>query len=420
MPTRGDRPDSFYDPSEGDAPEVRAQRHAERLRAAVAAAYAHVPGVRERFEACGLHPDRIHALRDLAPLPVLRKDALPSVQAMALPFGGFLGAPVTSLRRIYVSPGPIYDPEPRGADYWEVAPALHAAGFRAGDIVLVTFSFHLTPAGHMMDGALDRLGCVVVPAGTGNTEVQARAAADLGASGVIGTPSFVATLLEKIHALGLRHRLEMALVSGEPCPASLRRRVREEHGLRMTQAYATADVGLIAYECPAGQGLHLADHVAVELLDSETGRASPPGTPAEVVVTLLDSPYGLLRLGTGDLAALASGSCPCGRTAPRLAGILGRVGDAVKIRGIFVHPSEADQVIFGIPEVARYQIVVSRAGDHDEATVRLELHTGTSPAAVQPRVAAATQDRLRLRLAVEIVQSGTIADGALRILDLRQ
>ncbi len=417
---RVDRADSFYDSAEGLPPDVRSQHQARRLRAAVAAAYANATAVRERFTRAGLHPDRIHALRDLAPLPVLRKDALPAVQALTPPFGGLLGAPVTALRRIYVSPGPIYDPESRSADYWGLAPALHAAGFRAGDVVLVTFSFHLSPAGHMMDGALDRIGCVVVPGGTGNTEIQARAAADLAASGVIGTPSFVITVLEKLRGLGLRHRLEVALVSGEACPASLRARVHDEHGVRMTQAYATADVGSIAYECPAGQGLHLTDRVAVELLDPETGRAAPPDTAAEVVVTLLEPPYGIVRLGTGDLAAWAPGACPCGRTAPRLAGVLGRVGEAVKIRGMFVHPSEADQVVLGVSEVARYQIVVTRPGDHDEATIRLELHPGADPTGVASRVAGAAQERLRVRLAVEVVPPGTIIDGTPRVLDLRQ
>jgi len=414
-----DRTDTLFDPTEGLPPDARARRESERLRGAAAAAYAHAPAARKRFDDSGLHPDRIQDLRDLAPLGVLRKDTLPQVQAAAPPFGGLLGAPVASLRRIYASPGPIYDPEARGEDPWGLAPALHAAGFRPGDVALVTFSFHLTPAGHMMDAALDRLGCVVIPGGTGNTEVQARAAADLGATGIVGTPSFVLALLERLQALGLRHHLDVALVSGEPLPTALRHQVRTVHGVRMTQTYATADVGLIAYECPAAQGLHLSDHVAVELLDPEAGRAVPPGAAGEVVVSLLEPPYGLLRFGTGDLAAAAPGPCPCGRTAPRLTGILGRVGDAVKIRGLFVHPSEVDLVTLGVPEVGRYQIVVTRPGDRDEATIRVEVRAGADPAAVGARVAAAAQERLRLRLAVEVVPPGAIADGAPRILDAR-
>jgi len=351
---------------------------------------------------------------------VLRKDTLPAVQAQAPPFGGLLGAPAASLRRIYVSPGPIYDPEPRGADAWGLAPALHAAGFRSGDIALVTFAFHLTPAGHMMDSALDVLGCVTVPGGVGNTDVQARALADLGAAGIVGTPSFVLTLLERTAALGLRAAVEVACVSGEYLTAAQRQRAREGFGVRVSQAYATADVGLVAYECPAAQGLHVADRVAVELLDPETREAAPAGGAGEVVVSLLDSPYGLLRLGTGDLAAWAPGACPCGRTAPRLAGILGRVGDAVKIRGLFVHPREADGVVLAVPGVARYQIVVTRPGSLDEARVRLVLRPGLDPAAVCAAVAAAVQERLRLRMTAEAVPEQGIPEGAPTIHDARQ
>lgn len=414
-----DRADSLHAPAEGVTPAVRAERQAERLRAAVAAAYAHAPAMRARLEACGLHPQSVRSLQDLARLPILRKDTLPAAQAATPPFGGLLGAPVASLRRIYISPGPIYDPEARGQDVWGLAPALHAAGFRAADVVLVTFAFHLTPAGHMMDSALDRLGCVVIPGGVGNTEVQARAVADLGATGIIGTPSFVLALVEKIRALGLGHRLEVAFVSGEILPPTLRHRVSREFGVRVTQGYATADVGLIAYECPAVTGLHLADRVAVELLDPDTGRPVPEEAVGEVVVSLLEPPYALLRFGTGDLAAAAPGPCLCGRTAPRLGGILGRVGEAVKIRGLFVHPAEADRVTLGFPEVARYQIVVTRPSHHDEATVRLELRPGVDPADVTPKVGGALAEKLRVHLAVEVVPPGTIGDAAQRILDLR-
>ena len=413
------RRDSFFDPAEGIGPVARAEQQVGRLRAAITAAYERAPAMRARLEQCGLRPEAVRTLEDLAPLPVLRKDSLPRLQAASPPFGGLLGAPVASLRRIYVSPGPIYDPESPGVDSWGLAPALHAAGFRTGDIVLVTFSFHLTPAGHMMDAALAHLGCVVIPGGIGNTEVQARAIADLGATGVIGTPSFVFTLLEKLSALEVRHELALAFVSGEVLPTTLRQRMREEFGVRVSQGYATADVGLIAYECPAEQGLHVSARVLVELLDPDTGSPVASGTPGEVVVSLLDPPYALLRLGTGDLAAAVSGSCPCGRTAPRLAGILGRVGEAVKIRGLFVHPAEADRVALGFPEVVRYQIVVTRPGNHDEATVRLELRPGANAAESAARVGNAFQETLRLRLPVEVVLPGTIEKGAERILDLR-
>jgi len=376
--------------------------------------------MRERLRASGLAPEAVSGVDSLHRLPILRKEALPAVQSGAPPFGGLLGVPVEQLRRVYVSPGPIYDPEPRGRDYWGLAPALHAAGFRRGDLVLVTFGFHLTPAGHMMDGALEVLGCVTVPGGVGNTEVQARALADLRATGVIGTPSFVLAVLERAQGLDPRPVAEVACVSGEYLTASQRRRAREEFGVRVTQAYATADVGLIAYECPAAHGLHAADRVAVEIVDPETDQPQGPGTPGEVVVSLLEPPYALLRFGTGDLAAWAGGECSCGRTAPRLSAILGRVGDAVKIRGLFVHPSEADRVVLAFPEVVRYQIAVTRPDRFDEARLSLELRPGADDAALCAAVATAVQERLRVRMQVQAALPGTIVEGAPRIHDLRE
>jgi phenylacetate-CoA ligase len=396
----------------------------------VAAAQA-APEMRERLRALDLAPDAVTGLESLRRLPVLRKETLPAVQASAPPFGGLLEAPVPSLRRIYVSPGPIYNPEPSGSDYWGAAPSLHAAGFRRGDMVLVTFGFHLTPAGHMMDGALAALGCITIPGGVGNTETQARALVDLGAAGVVGTPSFVLTLLERAAAhraerVGLRAgvrsarlSVEVALVSGEYLTAAQRRRAREEFGVRVAQVYASAELGVMAYECPAAQGLHVADRVAMEVVDPATGEPVAGEVPGEVVASLLQPPHALLRFGTGDLAAWASGDCPCGRTAPRLAGILGRVGDAVKIRGLFVHPAEADRVILTFPEVVRYQIAVARPGPHDEARVLLVLRPGADPAPVCAAVGAAVRERLRLRMEVTVASADAFPDGAPRIQDQR-
>ena len=376
--------------------------------------------MRERLRTSALAPQDVVGIESLRRLPVLRKEALPATQAAALPFGGLLEVPTGDLRRIYVSPGPIYDPEARGRDPWGLAPAVHAAGFRRGDIVLVTFAFHLTPAGHMIDSALEMLECVTVPGGVGNTEVQARALTDLHVTGVIGTPSFVLTLLERAAAQASRASVEVALVSGEYLTAGQRRRAYDEFDVRLTQAYATADVGLIAYECPVQQGLHVADRVAVEVLDPESGEPVAPETPGEVVVSLLEPPYALLRFATGDLAAWSRAPCRCGRTTPLLAGILGRVGDAVKIRGLFVHPAEADRVILGFPEVARYQIVVSRPGGRDEARLLLDLRPGADAAAVCRAVGAAVRERLRLRMEAAAADPGAIPDGAPRISDRRE
>ncbi len=406
-----------------DAAERRP--HAERLAAQEAvlaamltAADATAPAVAEQLAAAGLRPAEV-TLGRLQQIPVTSKALLPSLQARRPPFGGWLAIPVRRLRRIFVSPGPILDPEADQQDYWGFAPALYAAGFRAGHVVLNTFSHHLTPAGSMFDGALGALNCVAVPTGVGNAEIQVRTLLDLRADGFVGTPSFLAALLERAGDSGARSPLQVAFVSGEPLAESLRTDLESRHGVRVSQGYATGDVGLIAYECPARTGLHTADRVIVELVDPATGAPVDPGHPGEVVVTFLNETYPLLRLGTGDLSRFAGGDCVCGRTAPRLERILGRVGDAVKVRGIFLHPADLERALGTNPDVACYQAVVTRSGHQDELTIRVELSAPAQPdGRLGENIAGAVRDHTRLRAEVVIVPSGTIADDR-RILDQR-
>jgi len=287
-----------------------------------------------------------------------------------------------------------------------------AAGFRAGDVVLNSFSYHLSPAGSIMEGGLLALGAVVIPGGVGNTELQCRAAAHLHVTGYAGTPSFLATLLEKADDLGIALALEVAFVSAEPLPESLRRHFLSR-GVRTQQAYATADAGVIAYECPYADGLHLADRCIVELVDPETGAPVGPEAPGEVVVTVLDPTYPLLRLATGDLSVHAGGTCRCGRTAPRLRGILGRTGDAVKVRGLFLHPAVLRSAMARHPEVRRYQFAVRRNGHRDELIARVEAERADE--ALARRVRATVQDATRLRAVVEFVAPGALA-GVERVL----
>lgn len=401
------RADSLYSPDEADPSDVRLARQLRRLGEVLAETSA--PAARQAAQQAGLL-DGTPTLERLRQVPLLRKEALPAHQASAPPLAGW--AARERVRKLFASPGPIYEPEGPAPDPWACAPALHAAGIRAGDVVLNSFSYHLTPAGSIMEGGLLALGAVVIPGGTGNAEIQCRAAAHLRATGYTGTPSFFATLLGKADELGITLAPEVALVSAEPLPDSLRRRFASR-GVRTQQAYATADAGIIAYECPCTNGLHVGDRCLVELVDPETQAPVGAGDPGEVVITVLDPTYPLLRLATGDLSVYAGGPCRCGRTAPRLRGILGRTGDAVKVRGLFVHPSTLKSAMAGHPEVARYQFVVRRSGHVDELIARLEA--ARSDDALAQRVQASVQDATRLRSEVEFVAPGALA-GAERIL----
>jgi phenylacetate-CoA ligase len=412
--------DDVWDPAERWDDAEREAWQEQRLREVVGAALAHAPTLGDRLATVGLSPGDL-TLETLGRLPVLRKDSLPEAQRQAPPFAGWLGVPLADLGRVFRSPGPIFDPEGREDDYWRFAPALFAAGIRPGDLVINTLSYHLTPAGHMFDGALRAMHCPVVPAGPGNTEVQVRLLADLPVRGYVGTPSFLATLLDAAEASGAGIGLRVAFVIAEMLPESLRRRLEERHRFRISQGYGTADVGSIAYECSERTGMHIWHECMVEVVDPSTGAPCATGEPGEVVVTALNPVYPLVRFGTGDLAVLAVASCPCGRTGPRLARIVGRVGDAVKVRGMFVHPAEVDRVMTRFTEIARYQVEVTRPGHSDEMLVRVEVSEGaTASHELAGQVRQALAEGLRLRCDVEIVRSGTLAADARKIVDLRR
>lgn len=411
--------DEVWHPSERWSDAERAAWQNQGLREVAAEASATASALRDRLEAAGLRPGTL-TVAALAALPVLRKESLPDAQRRSLPFAGWLGVPAGRLSRVFRSPGPIFDPEGGDDDYWRFAPGLFAAGMRAGDMVLNTLAYHLTPAGHMVDGALRALGCVVVPTGPGNTEVQVALLADLPIAGFIGTPSFLATVLEAADAGGVTVRLRTAFVVAEMLSESLRGHLESRFGVRISQGYATADLGSIGFECSARCGLHVQRETIVELLDPASGRAVEGGAPGEVVVTALNRTYPLLRFGTGDLAAWASGPCACGRTGPRLQRILGRVGDAVKVRGMFLHPAEVDLAIARHPEVARYQVVVTRIGHNDEMLIRAELHPDRPAGAdLGERIRQSVAEAVRLRGDVEVVAPGTLPADARKISDLR-
>lgn len=391
-----------------------------RLRQTIAHAYMNAPRFRVAMDAAGVGPRDIHRLTDLAKIPITRKDDLPAIQAEDLPFGGLAAVPARSLKRIFMSPGNIYDLQGQGADFWRFRPALAAAGFRSGDIVLNTFAYHLTPAGFMLDGALRALGCVVVPSGPGNTESQVRAASDLGATGYVGTPSFLYTILKRAAEMRSPLQLEVAWVTAEMLPDSLRHELETDYGVRVLQGYGTADLGMLAYECLEKKGMHLHPEVILEVLDLETQEPAAPGHPGIVVATILDETYPLVRFATGDLSAfMEDQSCSCGRTAPKLAGILGRVGDAVKVKGMFVRGSQMEEVMKRFPEVSRFQAVVTREAHRDRLRYIVELNSDAKDYDLKDRIAEALRGLLKVRGEVELVPPGTIPAGAKKIDDKR-
>lgn len=386
------------------------------------AAYQRSPAVREKFEAAGLKPDDILEAGELARLPVTRKTELIRRQQDNPPFGGFLTCPVNELARIFISPGPIYDPQGVSEDYWGWAEALEAAGFSRGDIVQNTFSYHLTPAGMMFDGALRKLGCTVIPAGVGNSEHQVRVMRDVKVNGYVGVPSFLYALLQKAEEMGFTCpgdlRLERAWVTAERLSEDLRSLLHDRYGIAVYQGYGTADTGCVAYECRERRGLHPSGRVLLEIADPDTGEPLAPGEPGEVVVTILDPVYPLLRFGTGDLGVLTREPCPCGRPGPRLAGILGRTGDGVKVRGLFLYPHQIDEVARRIPGAVRCQAVVTQKEFRDELTLLVELASGGDTDLSRDSIAAQAREVLRLRTAVEFVPPGAL-EGKERLVDRR-
>ncbi len=419
----------------GSFAEWKARRDRLAVRA-VAYGAVHSREIGGRLRRAGVAPEEVRGVADLARIPVLSKDDLPALQVADPPFGGMLAVPVESLRRIYRSPGPIHDPEGDGDDFWRLAPAVRAAGFRPGDVVLNTFSYHLTPGGLMLDAGFRAAGCIVVPGGVGNTAAQVELAIATRATGYAGTPQFLLTLLERARELRaggrpLRDRdapplFRRALVTGAPLPPPLRARLQEEFGVDVYQSYGTADCGTLGYECERKDGWHVARDLVIELLVPGDRRPAAEGQAGEVVVTSPNEVYPLVRFGTGDLSAWKSEPCPCGREGPRLAGFLGRVGEGVKVKGMFVHPRELAAALGGDPVVERYQAVVREdAAGRDRLAVRIEIAggRGEKDARVAEEVArlrARVAEAVKLRAEVEAVRAGTIPEDAPALVDERR
>jgi phenylacetate-CoA ligase len=319
--------------------------------------------------------------------------------------------------RIFASPGPIYEPDVARPDYWRLGRALFAAGFREGHLAHNAFSYHMTPGAFMMESGAHAIGCSVFPAGTGQTEQQLAAMADLRPDGYIGTPSFLRILLEKAQEAGAdMSSVKRALVSGEAFPPSLRDWLAER-GIAGYQCYATADLGLVAYETEARQGLVLDEGVIVEIVRPGTGDLVPAGEVGELVVTTLNPDYPLIRFGTGDLSAVLSGTCPTGRSNIRIKGWMGRADQTTKIRGMFVHPGQVAEIVKRFPEVLKARLVVTGEMANDAMTLQVEVTA--SPDGLATRIGEAIRDVTKLRGDVDLITAGSLPNDGLVIQDAR-
>ncbi|HEV7874442.1 MAG TPA: AMP-binding protein [Enterovirga sp.] len=403
----------YYDARETRDPAEREADLFGRLPAVIAAAVA-APAYAERLR--GIDPAATVDRAALARLPVLRKAELPGLHKGALPFGGFVPAALSSFGRLFTSPGPIFEPEGAGRDPWNSARGLFAAGFRPGDVVLNTFSYHLTPGGFIMDSAARALDCPVIPAGPGQTETQLELIAAYRPVAYCGTPDFLKILLDAGAKAGADVScLRKALVSGAAFPKTLQDEIAGR-GVAAYQAYATADLGIIAYESAARDGLILNENLIVEIVRPGTGDPVPDGHVGEIVVTSLDPHHPLLRFALGDLTAIMPGTSACGRTAPRIRGWMGRADQTAKVKGMFVRPDQVAEIARRHPDLGRMRLLVSRVGEMDAMVLRVEA---PAEAGLAEAVRRSLQEITRIRGDVEIVPPGSLPNDGKVIADER-
>ena len=410
----------YFDALETRTPAEREAALMAALPRQIAHAQAHSAAMGEIL--AGFDAAAITSRAALAQLPVTRKGELLARQQASRAagrdaFGGFSAIRYgAAMPRLYASPGPIYEPEGTGRDYWRAARAMFAAGFRAGDLAHNAFSYHMTPGAFIMESGAHAVGCTVFPAGTGQTEQQLQAIAELKPQAYLGTPSFLRILVEKAQEGGVDIRsLTKGLVGGEAFPPSLRDWFTER-GMAIYQSYATADVGLIAYETASREGLVLDENVIVEIVRPGTGDPVSEGEVGEIVVTVLGPDYPLIRFGTGDLSAVLPGACPTGRTNTRIKGWLGRADQTTKIRGMFVHPGQVAEIVKRFPEVSRARLVVSGEMANDQMKLLVE---SAAAQGLSERVAEVVRDVTKLRGDVEVVAPGSLPNDGKVIEDAR-
>ncbi|MFH1091211.1 MAG: AMP-binding protein [Pseudomonadota bacterium] len=415
----------FYNRARETAPWAeRRNRLNEWFMAALAYVWRNSRAYREIFSQAGIAEGDLWSLDDLSRLPTLRLSDLVERQKKDPPFGGFETVPLEQVRRIYVNPGLIW--QPGDWDYQDTswAEGLCGAGFRRGDRILNTFNYHLWPYAFMLDESVKMIGACVVPTGVGNTLMQVKIMQLLNVNGFLGTPSFLNTLIQRAEGLGLEVKtglgLERAMVGAEMLPESLRTRLEDKLDITIRQTYGTVFLGCIGYECLYKTGLHIPDNVLVELVDPATGRQVESGATGEIVATSFSRTYPLIRFATGDLSQFSRTECPCGRTGPMLTKVLGRVEQAAKVRGTFVHPWQTDEVIARYPEVFKYQVVITREEEVDVMTFLIELkEEAPHPDLLRGRIERDIKDLLTIKGRVTVVPRGSIPDFHKKIEDHR-
>jgi phenylacetate-CoA ligase len=404
----------YYDQLETRDPALREREQGARLPEIVARAMS-APGWAKLL--AGVDAKSVTSRAALAKLPVLRKSDIAARQKDNPPFGGLNVTAPGKARRLLMSPGPIFEPEGEGADWWGAARALHAAGFRAGDVVHNSFAYHLTPGGFILESGAHALSCAVIPGGVGNTEQQLEAISHYRPSGYVGTPDFLKILLDTAEKTGKdASSFKRALVSGAALPASLREELKTR-GVAVLQCYATAELGVIAYESPAREGMIVNETMILEIVKPGTGDPVAEGEVGEVVVTSFNPDYPMIRLGTGDLSALMAGVSPCGRTNNRIKGWMGRADQTAKVKGMFVHPKQIAEVASRHPQLGRLRLVVGREAEQDSMTLAAEC--AKPDAALASAIAATLQSVTKLKGAVRLVAPGSLPNDGKVIADER-
>jgi phenylacetate-CoA ligase len=406
----------FYDSLETREPEKRQQAQLQAVRTQIAHAKANTTAYAELLD--GIDPGDIVDAKSYSKLPLTRKSELIKLQQDNRPLGGFSANNLSQFTHVFASPGPIYEPGFAVTDFWRLARSLYASGFRAGDLVHNSFSYHLTPAGMMLESGALALGCSLIPAGVGQTELQVQTIADLKPQAYVGTPSFLKIILEKADELKLDiSSIKKALVSGEALPPPLREGF-SQRGIRVQQCYATADLGLIAYESNAMEGLIIDEGVYLEIVRPGSGDLVEDGEVGEVVVTSLGQEYPMIRFATGDLSAIMPGTSPCGRTNQRIKGWMGRADQTAKVRGMFVHPEQVNKVIKRHPEITRARLVIDWIDQADAITLKCESNSRDE--SLVSAVATSIRDICKLRGKVELLSTDDLPNDGKVIDDIRK
>lgn len=392
----------------------------QRIQELVEHAYHHAPAITKMMDDAGVKPSDIQSAADLAKIPVLSKDELVEIHKENPPFGGFLTIDPADLPRIYISPGPIYDPQPPSDDPEALLAPFKYIGLERGDKVLNTFMYHLTPAGLLLDDGIRGCGATVLPTGPGNTELQIMMMMALGATGFVGQPSYLMTILDKAQEMGIgpdAMPIKKALFSAEPYTPTQQQRFEGEYGMKTTSAYGTADLGFLGYTMAGVQGFCLMNNIYMQICDPKTGEILPDGEIGEIVVTTFNKSYPLIRFGTGDLGALAAEPQCEGQ---QLLGLYGRSGDAIKVRGMFLHPNQLKMAVMQFPEIKDIQVIITRPENKDVVTFNVELNAGESGEGTADKLKALAQQAVRLRIdEVNFVEVGSIDPSARKIVDQR-